>query len=106
MVLQWLHSQGCPWNVGVSLAVAKLGHLEMLRWVAEAGCPINRNVVSAAAIAGQPKVLEWLHARYGHESWWPEDKILASWANIKLANSRVDGLNIQAGVPNIAELVE
>ena len=37
-MLQWLHSQGCPWNEGTLwYAAAQRGNVEMLQWLRRNG---------------------------------------------------------------------
>merc|ERR1712010_167981 len=37
--LQWLRSQGCPWNVDTCAWAAAHGHLKCLQWARSEGCP-------------------------------------------------------------------
>ncbi len=38
-ILQWLKSQGCPWNNETCADAAEGGHLELLQWARSQGCP-------------------------------------------------------------------
>ena len=38
-MMQWLHSQGCPWDDRTSSAAAKNGNADKLQWVIDQGCP-------------------------------------------------------------------
>jgi len=38
-VLQWLRTNGCPWNADTCSVAATGGHLEVLQWLRANGCP-------------------------------------------------------------------
>jgi len=60
-VLEWVRSQGCPWNADMcATAAAKGGHLNVLRYLRAYGCEFEAQTATAAAQAGQLKVLKWL----------------------------------------------
>ena len=41
--LQWLRSQGCPWDERACAFAALDGHFEILKWLKSEGCPWNAN---------------------------------------------------------------
>ena len=59
--LQWLRSQGCPWDKYMCSVAAAYGHLKCLQWARENGCPwIANHMCDEAANHGHLAVLEWV----------------------------------------------
>jgi hypothetical protein len=59
-MLQWVRSQGCPWDEGTCSAAARSGNLEMLKWLHNAGCPLDEYTLEAAATEGNLEIMQWL----------------------------------------------
>ena len=59
-ILQWLRSEGCPWDASACDKAARGGHLEILKWLRSKGCPWNERAPCAAAAGGHLEVLKWL----------------------------------------------
>ncbi len=57
MVLQWAHSQGCPWDEWTCAYAAREGHLEVLQWAQSHGCPWDEKTCANAAEGDYWKVL-------------------------------------------------
>lgn len=63
-VLQWLRTEGCPWNESVSLTAATCGNLDVLKWCTANGCPWEaRRCAKGAALHQQLHVVRWLEAK-------------------------------------------
>jgi hypothetical protein len=60
--LQYLHSQGCVWPLGLLEVAATSGHLELLRWCHEHGCPFRevRMAPAHAAQSGNVELMAWV----------------------------------------------
>ena len=59
--LQWAQSDGCPWNTWTCQKAARYGQLECLQWARQNGCPWNANVMcNTAAAHGHLAVLKWV----------------------------------------------
>ncbi len=59
--LQWLRSQGCPWDDKQAYDyAAKRGHLEMLQWLRSQGCTWDEWTCANAARGGHLEVLKWV----------------------------------------------
>ena len=58
-VLQWLRSEGCPWDSNTCYKAAEKGHLSVLQWARSEGCPWNLDVYYAAAEDGHISVMQW-----------------------------------------------
>ena len=59
--LQWARSEGCPWTKYACLFSARDGHLECLQWARENGCPWDANrMCDDAAEHGRLPVLKWV----------------------------------------------
>ena len=58
--LQWLHSQGCPWDHLTCNHAAKGGHLRLLQWAVNNNAPTNPFTCVAAAEGGQLEILKWM----------------------------------------------
>jgi hypothetical protein len=58
-IIQWAHSNGCPWDDRTCSAAARYGHLNILQWVRENGCPWDKWTCFAAAEAGHLNILQW-----------------------------------------------
>ena len=54
-MLQWVHSNGCPWDANTCMRAAKGGHLEVLQCARANGCPWDRTTRDVAS----GHVLEW-----------------------------------------------
>ena len=57
--LQWLRSQGCPWNVDTCAWAAAHGHLKCLQWARSEGCPWSAFTTRGAARRGHLECLQW-----------------------------------------------
>ena len=75
-LLQHLHENGCPWDIGTCMNAAENGHLECLRYAHENGCPWDGWTCSWAALRGHLECL-----KYAHENECPWDKMTCSWAS-------------------------
>ena len=62
-VLQWLRSQGCPWDEKACCGAAYKGSLEMLVWLRGEGCPWNEETCKGAAAGGHLEVLQWARSQ-------------------------------------------
>ena len=58
-VLNWLRSEGCPWDERACWGAAQDGHLEILKWLRSKGCPWNAETCTFAAQSGHLDVLQW-----------------------------------------------
>jgi len=47
--LQWVRTQGCPWDIRVCTLGAAGGHLRVLHWATEQGCLWHTRPSSEAA---------------------------------------------------------
>lgn len=63
-VLEWLRSRDppCPWDVFVSSTIASQGDLVKLQWLHSQGCPFDGTAYVEAANLGHMHVLKWLSA--------------------------------------------
>lgn len=43
-LLQWIRSQGCPWDIWTCIFAARMGHLDVLEWAIVEGCPWDSRV--------------------------------------------------------------
>ena len=57
--LQWLRSQGCPWDQHTCFCAAMKGHLKCLQWLRSEGCPCSENTCLWAARHGHLQCLQW-----------------------------------------------
>ena len=74
--LQWLRSQGCPWDERACAFAALDGHFEILKWLKSEGCPWYTGLICCdAARAGHFEMLKWLRSEGCS---WDED--VSSWA--------------------------
>jgi Ankyrin repeats (3 copies) len=65
-IVQFLHSQGCPWDQTVSHAAARRGDLEMLLWAHEHGCPVDvGTILRIAASSGHIEMVVWVKQQPG-----------------------------------------
>ena len=59
--LQWARSEGCPWNEFTCRWAARYGHLKCLQWARQNGCPWNANIMcDRAAQYGHFAILKWV----------------------------------------------
>ncbi|QDZ24142.1 hypothetical protein HOP50_12g66800 [Chloropicon primus] len=58
-ILQWLRSEGCPWDEQTCAAAAYKGQLHCLQWLREQGCPWSEDTCACAAGGGHLHVLQW-----------------------------------------------
>ena len=58
-ILQWVRSNGCPWDGSVCSYAASHDHLEVLKWTSHHGCPWSRYTCQFAAGAGHWNILQW-----------------------------------------------
>jgi len=63
VMLQWLRSQGCPWDVETCNNAAKEGHFEVLQWARSQGCPWEPDTCWEAAVHGHLDILRWLRSQ-------------------------------------------
>ena len=70
VVLEWLHSTGCPWDAKTCAVAAGGGHLEVLQWAREHGCPWDTLATACAARAGHLRVLQWAREHHCPWDWW------------------------------------
>ncbi len=61
--VQWLHSQGCPWNLTTCQFAARGGHLEVLKWARGQKCPWDETTCNNAARSGRLDVLQWARGK-------------------------------------------
>merc|ERR1711934_692323 len=61
-ILQWLRSEGCPWDSRACSCAASGGHLETLKWLRSEGCPWDEETCRSAAEHGHLEVLKWLRS--------------------------------------------
>jgi hypothetical protein len=67
-VLQFLHTQDCPWDRSVRDAAAAAGAYEVLRWLREQGCDWNEfGILSQAASSGNVEMTAWVKQQPGVE---------------------------------------
>jgi hypothetical protein len=59
-MVQYLHSQRCPWDTSVCAAAAAGDHREVLMWLKDNGYAWTDSVSNAAAYAGNANLLRWL----------------------------------------------
>ena len=59
-LLQWLRSQGCPWDTRTCIMAASYGYLEVLQWARSQGCPWDRSTCYNAAFRGNLAVLKYM----------------------------------------------
>ena len=59
--LQYVHENGCPWNVGTCEVAAAGGNLECLQYAHENGCPWDASTCYAAARGGHLECLQYAH---------------------------------------------
>ena len=57
-VLQLLRANGCPWDEGKCVYAAKGEHLEMLMWTRENSCPWCEKTCAYALDGGHPEILQ------------------------------------------------
>lgn len=81
-VLQFVHKQGCVWDVRCSTEAARSGNMQTLQYALENGCPAAPNLCTVAA-AHLP-CLQYLHTQ-GHR--WNEDTCRAA-----VISGKVDSL--------------
>ena len=62
-VLQWARGQGCPWDDFTCSEAARGGHLEVLQWARSEGCPWTKQTCTEAARGGHLEVLKWAHSQ-------------------------------------------
>jgi hypothetical protein len=58
-VLEWLHSQGCPWTKTTCSYAAGAGHLEILKFARAKGCKWDEDTAKYAITNGHLEVLKW-----------------------------------------------
>jgi hypothetical protein len=60
--VQYLHSKGCDWPVGLLEEAASKGYFELLRWCYEHGCPFDDDdcVTVNAADSGNVELMAWV----------------------------------------------
>ena len=68
-LLEVLHENGCPWDVGTCMNAAQNGHLECLKYARENGCAWDWRTCSYAAKNGHLECL-----KYAHENGCPWDE--------------------------------
>ena len=61
-VLQWLRTNGCPWDSYTCMRAAQGGHLEVLQWARTNGCPWDELACMFAALGGHLEALQWSRA--------------------------------------------
>eukprot|EP00173_Palmaria_palmata_P000761 Plantae.Rhodophyta-Palmaria_palmata.ctg13768.p1 GENE.Plantae.Rhodophyta-Palmaria_palmata.ctg13768~~Plantae.Rhodophyta-Palmaria_palmata.ctg13768.p1 ORF type:complete len:319 (-),score=6.47 Plantae.Rhodophyta-Palmaria_palmata.ctg13768:57-941(-) len=61
-MIQWLRTNGCPWNETCMELAAGGGHLEALQWMRANGCPWDATCIAEAARYGQLEVIKWARA--------------------------------------------
>jgi len=82
-VLQWLRSEGHPWDSGCFVQAAARGHVAVLQWLQDNGCPsepserIGGLCMEKAAFQGHVKVLWWLQKQ---QCEWTGETLLAAGA--------------------------
>eukprot|EP00878_Enallax_costatus_P002224 GHUV01002396.1.p1 GENE.GHUV01002396.1~~GHUV01002396.1.p1 ORF type:complete len:353 (+),score=74.83 GHUV01002396.1:237-1295(+) len=61
-VLQWMRNTEppCPWDERVTTAAARGGHVAALKWLRDAGCPLDIAACLHAAQYKHPEVMHWL----------------------------------------------
>jgi hypothetical protein len=65
-VLQYLRTQGCPWNRSVPDAAAGAGAYEKLRWLREQGCEwCDDGILRQAASSGNIEMTAWVKQQPG-----------------------------------------
>ena len=55
-LLQFLHENGCPWDIRTCSWAALYGHFECLKYAHEKGCPWDEYTCSNAAYNGHSNV--------------------------------------------------
>ena len=66
-VLQWAHTNGCPWDKETCRLAAMGGHLEVLLWLRANDCPWNKQQCMLFATEGQHlDVMAWLRRCDAH----------------------------------------
>lgn len=60
-VVHWLHHcNGCPWDARVVTAAGASGNLSLVQWLCSEGCPYDlQKVMNEALSAGRIPVIEW-----------------------------------------------
>jgi hypothetical protein len=61
-ILQWLHENGCPWDVDTCSAAASVGRTNTLKWLRDNGCPWNAETCVLASFHGHLETLRWARA--------------------------------------------
>ncbi|CAB1108558.1 unnamed protein product [Ectocarpus sp. CCAP 1310/34] len=61
-VLQWMRTNGCPWNERTCSEAAKGGHLERLQWAGENGCAWDSDPWAGAAGGEHLQISRWTRA--------------------------------------------
>lgn len=59
-MLQWMRTNGCPWNEMVCVYAASAGHLDILKWAYANGCRIDNSTMFAAAEKGHFEIGKWI----------------------------------------------
>jgi hypothetical protein len=76
-VMQFLHTQGCPWYEPTCTAATKRADFAMLRWLHENGCPWYSQILQEAASSGNVEMTAWVmqelrktreHLDYGEQA--------------------------------------
>jgi hypothetical protein len=65
-VLQFLRTQGCPWDQVIPEAAAEVGRFEVLRWLRENGCDWDNNrILREAVSSGSIQMVAWVKQQPG-----------------------------------------
>jgi hypothetical protein len=59
-LLQWLRSQGCPWDTRTCIMAASYGYMEVLQWASSQGCPWDSSTCYNAALRDNLAVLKYM----------------------------------------------
>ena len=92
-LLEYLHSQGCPWDERTSVAAASHPTAACLRFVHQQGCPWSHDTVLAAASQGAAQCLQ-----YAIQQGCPYDAAVVVAAAVKLPSAECLHVLHRAGV--------
>jgi hypothetical protein len=59
-VIQWVRSNGCPWDAAACAGAARGGHLGLLKWLRDSGCPWDVLTYGWAMARQDHEMVAWL----------------------------------------------